>query len=152
IAAISVKSSKQPRQLDPRAVQRVLLDSGLTLIQRWHSDVPWRTPVWKATQVLSLYQVMDRPGPITRDREPLAAGYPWGVNEALKADELNSALKRLAELTGVKTSASTASGGTISQSNLADVLRSVTPQWAKAMDGVKFADANRVTAGEFAQV
>jgi hypothetical protein len=152
IAAVSVKSGKQPRQLDPRAVQRVLLDSGLTLIQRWHSDVPWRTPVWKATQILSLYQVMDRPGPITRDREPLAAGYPWGVNEPLKADELSQALKRLAELTGVKATPSTLPDGTISQSNLAGVLRSMSGDWARAADGVTFADASRVTAGEFAQV
>jgi hypothetical protein len=152
IAGLSVKSGKQPRQLDPRAVQRVLLDSGCTLIQRWHSDVPWRTPVWKATQLLSLYQVMDRPGPITRDREPLAAGYPWGVNELLKADELNSALKRLAELTGVKASVPTVPQETISRSNLAGVLRSVSAEWPRAMDDVKFADASRVTAGEFAQV
>jgi hypothetical protein len=152
IAALSVKSGKQPRQLDPRAAQSALLDSGLTLVQRWHSDVPWRTPMWKATQVLSLYQVMDRPGPITRDREPLAAGYPWGVNEPLKADELNSAIKRLAELMQVKSNAPAVPQGTISQSTLADALRSKDAEWLRAMEAVTFADPSHVTAGEFAQV
>jgi len=152
IAALSVKEGKQPRQLDPRKVQRVLLDSGCTLVQRWHNDVPWRSPVWKATQLLSLYQVMDRPGPLTRDREQLAAGHPWGVNEPLKADELQNALKRLAELTDIKTSASAVPQGTISQSGLAEVLGSMNGEWPRAMEGVKFADASRVTAGEFAQV
>jgi hypothetical protein len=152
IAALAVKQGKQPRELDPRAVQRTLLDSGCTLVQRWHSDVPWRSPVWKATQLLSLYQVMDRPGPLTRDREQLAAGYPWGVDQPLKPDELQRALTRLAELTGLKAGAPALAGGTISQSDLAEALRSMNADWSRAMEGVKAADASRVTAGEFAQV
>jgi hypothetical protein len=152
IAALAVKQGKQPRELEPRAVQSVLLDSGCTLIQRWHSDVPWRSPIWKATQLLSLYQVMDRPGPLTRDREPLASAYPWGVNEPLKGDELQKALTRLAELKGLKPSASTSVQETISQSHLAEALKSMNADWAHAMDDMKFADPNRVTAGEFAQV
>jgi hypothetical protein len=156
IAALAIRDGKQPRDLDPRVVQRTLLASGCTLVQRWHSDVPWRSPTWQATQLLSLYQVMDRPGRLTRDREQLAAGYPWGVNEQLKADELQSALKRLAGLTGIQTSAAAAAATpakeTISRSDLAEALRSTNADWALAMENVPFADSNRVTAGEFARV
>jgi hypothetical protein len=152
IAALAVQSGKQPRELDPRTVQRTLLDSGCTLVQRWHSDVPWRSPVWKATQLLALYQVIDRPGPLTRDREALAAGHPWGVNEPLKSDELHAAIKRLAELNGVTATGSAPAGGTVSSSDLANALKSAHADWPRAADGVAFADPGRVTAGEFAQV
>jgi hypothetical protein len=152
IAALSVKEGKQPRQLDPRKVQRVLLDSGCTLVQRWHSDVPWRSPVWKATQLLSLYQVMDRPGPLTKDREPLAAGYAWGVNEPLKAEELNAALNRLAQLTGAKSNAPAVSKGSISQSDLNELLTATSPDWTAALEGLRPINPARVTAGEFAIV
>src|SRR5204863_7031889 len=54
IAALSSKQGIQPRKLNPLVVQSALLDSGSTLIQRWYADVPWGTPVWKATQLLSL--------------------------------------------------------------------------------------------------
>jgi hypothetical protein len=95
---------------------------------------------------------MDRPGPITRDREPLAAGYPWGVNEPLKAEELTAALKRLAELTRAEAKAANVPQGTISQSTLAGALRSINADWPRAMESVKFADASHVSAGEFARV
>ncbi|MGB7159775.1 MAG: FAD-dependent oxidoreductase [Tepidisphaeraceae bacterium] len=152
IAALAVKQGKQPRELNALAVQRTLLDSGCTLVQRWHSDVPWRSPVWKATQLLSLYQVMDRTGPLTRDREQLAAAHPWGVNEPLKADELHAALKRLAELTGVKASVPSVPRGTASQSDLAGALRAINADWPRAMENLAFADPSHLTAGEFAQV
>jgi hypothetical protein len=103
--------------------------------------------------LLSLYQVMDRPGPITRDREPLAAGYPWGVNEPLKSDELQAALKRLAELKGMTAPAPAApSGGTITEADLAKALASMHADWRGAMENITFADSGRVTAGEFALV
>ena len=39
MAAMCVKHGVQPRQLNPLAVQSVLLDSGSTLIQRWYADL-----------------------------------------------------------------------------------------------------------------
>jgi hypothetical protein len=156
IAAIAVKSNLQPRAVDPRQVQRALLDAGCTLIQRWHSDVGWGTPVWKATQLLSLYQVMDRPGPITKDATPLGAQNPWGVNQALKPDELHNALARLAELSGASrptASASASSGDNVSWSALRDELARVNSDWARAIDELhKPIDPTRVTAGEFALI
>jgi hypothetical protein len=154
IAAIAVKSNVQPRAVDPKRVQRVLLDAGCTLIQRWYSDVAWATPVWEATQLLSLYQVMDRPGPITRDATPLGAGNPWGVSEPLKPLELAKAMSRLAELKGISTSVPSSSlggGELVSRAMLRDELRRVNADWASAIDAVpQPTDASRVTAGEFA--
>jgi len=154
IAALSVKQNKQPRALDPRQVQKVLLESGCTLIQRWHSDVPWNTPIWRATQLLSLYQVMDRPGPITKDNQPLAAGYPWGVNEQLKPEELNKALALLAELLGTSNSeAITISGEQVTWAQLTELLSKLNPKWASAIQAVPApADPSCVHAGEFAIV
>jgi len=155
IAALAVKQQKQPRQLDPRQVQAALLDSGCTLIQRWHADVPWGTPTWRATQLLSLYQVMDRPGPITRDREPLGAANPWGVDQPLSAEELRAALSRLAELRGVSASSPSSpppASDRITMSMVQDALRAIDANWSRAAADVKVADPNRVTAGDLALI
>lgn len=99
IAALAVKQGKQPRDLKPIDVQAVLLDSGSTLIQRWYADVPWGAPIWKATQLLSLYEVLDRPGAIEKDNNvALGATAKWGVDAKLSADEQNAAVRRLQEL------------------------------------------------------
>ncbi|MBA4020156.1 MAG: hypothetical protein C0483_23590 [Pirellula sp.] len=99
MAALSVKRNVQPRELSPLEVQSVLLDSGSTLIQRWYVDVPWGTPIWKATQLLSLYQVLDRPGAIDKDNNvPLGGVARWGVDEPLKPAEREAALAKLAAL------------------------------------------------------
>jgi hypothetical protein len=99
IAALAVKQGIPPRALDPIHVQQTLLESGCTLIQRWHADVPWGTAIWRATQLLALHQILDRPGPIDTDNAiPLGANAAWGVNETLKPEEMQSALRRLGEL------------------------------------------------------
>lgn len=49
IVALSVKQGIQPRALNPIQVQQSLLESGCTLIQRWHADVSWGTEIWQAT-------------------------------------------------------------------------------------------------------
>src|SRR6185436_9390618 len=84
IAALAVKQGVQPRALRPLQVQQALLESGCTLIQRWYADVPWGTAIWRATQALSLYEIMDRPGEIDRDNAvPLGSRAKWGVDEVL---------------------------------------------------------------------
>jgi hypothetical protein len=98
IAALAVKRNVQPRQLDVMQVQAAQLACGSTLIQRWYSDVPWGTPIWRATQMLSLYKVIDRPGPISPDHDPLATKSKWGVNEPLAEKERKTAIARLLEL------------------------------------------------------
>ncbi|MDZ4401709.1 FAD-dependent oxidoreductase [Prosthecobacter sp.] len=103
IAALAVKQGVQPRALHPIRVQAALLDAGCTLIQRWHADVPWGTEIWRATQLLALHQLMDRPGEIDRDNTvPLAAKAKWGVDDALSDEERNRVLERLQKLVGEK--------------------------------------------------
>src|SRR3546814_16275966 len=65
MASLAVSQGVQPRDLDPLRVQLELLDEGSTLIQRWYADVPWNSDLCQAVQVLCLYRIMDRPGPIT---------------------------------------------------------------------------------------
>jgi lysophospholipase L1-like esterase len=99
IAATAIRQGKQPRQVNPIAVQLALLDSGCTLIQRWYADVPWGTELWRATQLLSLYKIIDRPGAIDKDnRLPLAAKAMWGIEDLLSVRDQTAAYHRLQEL------------------------------------------------------
>jgi hypothetical protein len=92
------------------AVQQVLLDSGCTLIQRWYADVPWGTELWRATQLLSLYQILDRHGDIDRDSTvPLASRAKWGVEAELSLEERQRAMARLKALIGQSPEAPAAS-------------------------------------------
>jgi hypothetical protein len=154
IAALAVKQGVQPRALDPMQVQSALLEAGCTLIQRWYADVPWGTPLWRATQLLSLHRVMDRPGAIERDnRIPLAAHTRWGVNEPLKPDELRTALTRLAELKGTRfATLRLPAGANVSATDLETTLKSVDATWAGATRVEKLSDVQQITAGEFALV
>ena len=153
MAALATKAGVQPRLLDAKQVQSALLDAGSTLIQRWHSDVPWHTPLWKATQLLSLYQVLDRPGPITKDEQPLAAGNPWGVAKPLTPDELHTALARLRELSGRRGSLPKLSDGpSVSAQELTEALAAMDSAWPSAVQRGEIADAERITAGEFALI
>ena len=96
IAALAVKQGVQPRVLDPMQVQRALLDAGSTLIQRWYADVPWGTELWRATQLLSLHQIMDRPGEIDRDnRIALGSVANWGSDKTLAPEEREAVAKKL---------------------------------------------------------
>jgi hypothetical protein len=102
IAALAVKQGVQPRTLKQVQVQQALLESGCTLIQRWYADVPWGTELWRATQLLALYEVLDRPGGIARDNAvPLGAKARWGVTEELSVAERGAAVERLKAITGM---------------------------------------------------
>lgn len=50
IAALAVEHHVQPRAVDPRLVQQVLLDAGCTLAIR-PVDAPWGSAAWKAEQL-----------------------------------------------------------------------------------------------------
>lgn len=151
IAALAVRDNVQPRQLDARAVQSQLLDDGSQLVQRWYADVPVGTPVWKATQLCSLYQVMDRPGPLNGQMIPLGSKSRWGVDAPLSGDEMGKAVARLAELAG-KPTPKAATGKTVSADDLSSALASVDDAWRSQLEGVTFADRASVRAGEFAIV
>jgi hypothetical protein len=99
IASIAVEQNVQPRELDPLVVQLYLLDQGSTLIQRWYVDVPWGTELWKAVQIMCLYNLMDRPGEIDRNQikdgmEFMTKDY-WGTNENISNIEKQEVLKKL---------------------------------------------------------
>lgn len=96
IAALSVERKVPARQLNIIDVQTALLASGDTLVSQWYSDVAWGTPLWRATQLLALYGIMDRPGPM--DKTPLGEGWSWGTDLVLSSAEAGQALKKLQEL------------------------------------------------------
>lgn len=99
IAALAVEKDVQPRKLNPIAVQIQLLDAGATLIPRWYTDIDWHSELWKATQLLSLYKILDTPGPLEYwDGMEFAAKGPWGTDQLITVEEAAIALK---ELSGV---------------------------------------------------
>jgi hypothetical protein len=149
IAALSIQNGIQPRELDPVQVQAVLLEAGSTLVPRWHVDVPFRSEIWKATQLLSLYEIMDRPGFLTKDMRSLGVDHPWGVEKPLCPNELRTAIERLAQLTERDGVEPRLSGDTVSREDLRVSLSAIDPNWAEVLDRVDIADTDQVTAGEF---
>lgn len=150
IAALAVKEGIQPRQVNPLAVQEVQLASGSNLIQRWYDDVKWGTPVWRATQLLSLYQVMDPPGPFVKKHGvTMGAGQFWKVDEALNARDFAAAVARLAELTGKPAPSVAANAPTWADVDKA--LTSLDPAWRKKVEGLKIGESQPVKRGDFAQ-
>src|SRR3546814_10225561 len=98
MASLAVSQGVQPRDLDPLRVQLELLDEGSTLIQRWYADVPWNSELWKAVQVLCLYRIMDRPGPITsKNGMGFSATENWGTDRPIseRSEEHTSELQSL---------------------------------------------------------
>lgn len=153
IAALAVKHNVQPRELNPLEVQSVLLDSGSTLIQRWYADVAWGTPVWKATQLLSLHQVLDRPGPIDPDvNVPLGARSSWGVDEPISCNDVRSALMKLATLHGISISPTVLPEGDrpIDVEELGTALVTIAKTWEPALKNYSFENPEAVNGGEFA--
>lgn len=97
IAALAVKNKVQPRALNIIEVQSSLLDSGDTLMSRWYEDVPYGTPLWRATQLLALYGMMDRPGPLPKEGL-LGEGVLWGAEEPLGERDAAATLQQLAKV------------------------------------------------------
>ncbi|MBE2180641.1 MAG: FAD-dependent oxidoreductase [Chthoniobacterales bacterium] len=101
IAALAARENIPPRNVNPIAVQAVLLKAGSNLVQRWYDDVPWGTPLWRATQLLTLHGVMDAPGPFnSKQGIPMGAGNLWRPDDPLESDTFSAAAKRLTELSG----------------------------------------------------
>lgn len=101
IAALAARKGVQPRQLNPIDVQWALLDQGSTLVARYYADIPWGTPMWRTTQLLALYGILDRPGPLVdRNGGPLRRDHYWGVDDMLTGNDIILAMRRLSELCG----------------------------------------------------
>ena len=131
IAAIAVKSGVQPRAVNPIAVQTALLQSGDNLVQRWYSDVEWGTELWEATQLLTMYSVMDEPGPFVKTPETGMGGdNTWRPDATLEPAVFAKAIAQLAQLAKV-----TAPGITTQNVTWQDVtkaLQAIDPKWKPA--------------------
>lgn len=127
IAALAAREGVQPRKVNPVAVQTVLLESGSNLIQRWYEDVVWGTPLWRATQLLSLYGVMDAPGAInSKENQPMGGGNFWKAEDTLSPQDFVTAAARLAALAG-KTAPPAANDPTWNGVN--KVFTAIDPNW-----------------------
>jgi len=151
IAARAVAKGVQPRALNPIEVQAPLLNAGCTLVQRWYADVPWGSELWEATQLLSLYRILDRTGPITKDSQPLGDGYTWGATEHLSGADFFAALQRLGEIKGVKiTGSDLQHERTITGQQLGAGLAKAAPAWQAAVPLAITSNTHLVTRAEFA--
>lgn len=101
MAALAVQKKVQPRQLNIIDVQAALLASGDTLMSRWYEDVPFGSPLWQATQLLSLYGMMDRPGSMPKSG-PLAEGVLWGAKDKIAPEDVRKTLDQLAKIIPAK--------------------------------------------------
>lgn len=152
IAALAALRGVQPRDLQPIDVQRVLLDGGSTLVPRWYVDVPWGTQVWRDSQLLSLYGILDRPAPIHRRNGPLREKWTWGPDEAVAASDVRAAVARLVDPTAQLSAAILASesNGSVSRAELTRLLSAANANWQPAIDKASIANDQRVTRREFA--
>jgi hypothetical protein len=155
IAALAVRHGVRPRDLNPIAVQTAQLESGVNLIQRWYRDVAWGTPLWRATQLLSLHGVMDRPGPFTKKAgAAIGADSVWGADERLAFDDAQAALSRLARLAGQPAPAPLDAGNAKTSptwQTLAPALEKIIPGWRR-IAGRDTSTGQPLKRGEFAIV
>lgn len=149
IAATAALKGIAPRQVNPVAVQSALLSAGSNLIQRWYEDVPWGTPLWRATQLLSLYRVIDPPGPFVKDGDKsMGGGQFWRPGDPLGQDDAAAALGRLSELAG-RDRPEAADFST--WEGVGKAMTSLDPQWRSRAEGLAVPKTGPVTRGDFAQ-
>lgn len=150
IAALAAREGRAPREVNPLRVQTALLQSGSNLIQRWYEDVPWGTSLWQATQLLSLYGVIDVPAPFVKgDDKPMGAGNFWRPTEALDARVCSLALNRLAELAGKR---APSAAQRLTWAGVGAALSELDPEWRTGIDAATIAADRAVSRGDFALV
>jgi len=152
IAALAVRENVQPRKVNPVTVQKALLSSGANLIQRWYDDVAWGTDLWRASQLLSLYGVMDPPGPFKKgEGTSLGSGNLWNPDGQLAAAEVNVAAARLAELSG-KTAPAPLKVKAPTWADIEPLLSSLDPGLRDRLDAAKIDKNLPPTRADFALV
>ncbi len=148
IAALAARKDIPPRKVNPVAVQSALLSAGSNLIQRWYEDVPWGTPLWRATQLLSLYRVIDPPGPFVKDADKsMGGGQYWRPGDALSQEEAAAALARLTELAGASRPATVDAP---TWEGIDKAMTSLDPQWRSRAENLVIPKTGTVTRGDFA--
>lgn len=149
IAALAASKGIQPRDVNPVAVQSALLAAGSNLIQRWYEDVKWGTPLWQATQLLSLYKVMDPPGPFVKDGGlAMGGGQFWKPGEPLSQEDFAAAVARLAELGGKSVVAPLSSAPT--WEDVGKAFSVFDPQWKTRVKDLAISNSQLVNRGDFA--
>lgn len=152
IAAQATREGVRPRDVNPIKVQAALLEAGSNLIQRWHEDVTWASPLWRATQLLALHGVMDVPGPIVPDADKaMGGGNLWKPADPLDEKTFSSAMRRLAELAR-KTTPSAAAVRPLNWKSVGESLSEIHSNWQTALSPRTLAPDAPVTRGDFALV
>jgi len=144
IAALAALNKIQPRAVNPVDVQTALLAAGDNLVQRWYIDVPWGSALWQATQLLSLYSVMDVDGPFLKQENTPLGQASWNPEGALDPAVLESALQGLARLANKPAPAVSA----VNWSAIGNALATLDPNWQKGLKAETTKDP--VTRGAFA--
>jgi len=144
IAALAALNNVQPRNVNPIAVQTALLASGDNLVQRWYADVAWGTALWEATQLLTMYSVMDEPGPFVKDEgKSMSGDNKWRPNDPLEPANFAKAITQLAQLART-TAPGVSPAKEVTWPAVEQALKDIDPKWqTPAKTGV-------VTRGEFA--
>lgn len=146
IAAMAVREGVQPRRVNPIVVQTQLLAAGSNLVQRWYDDVAWGTDLWQATQLLSLYGILDAPGQFVRKHGgSMGAGQYWRPAAELSRADFEAAAKRLGELAG-KSIADVELSGPVTWAEVGVLLNALNPT-SDPMQAVK---DGLVARGDFA--
>jgi hypothetical protein len=153
MASLAIEKGIQPRALKPLQVQLLLLDQGATLAPRWYTDIEWGTDLWKATQVLSLYKIIDKPGGLgTTNGMEFIPKDTWGKNLELSCAEAQEALRKLAGFLGykVRTAAPAACSTGVSSARLKKMAAEINASFAKHLNTGSLKDPAAATRGEFA--
>jgi len=154
IAGLAATRGVQPRELRPVDVQHALLKAGSTLAPRWYVDVPWGTPAWRDSQLLSLYGILDRPAPIHKRNGPLREKWTWGPDEPVTMADVQSAIARLTDPAATSDGATQAveKSGAVTRAAVARLLTAANPKWSAGMERAAIPNDRSVTRGEFAAV
>jgi len=152
IAGQATREGVRPRDVNPIKVQAALLEDGSNLIQRWYEDVAWASPLWRATQLLSLHSVMDVPGPIVPDADKaMGSGNLWRPDAPLDEKTFTSAMKRLAELAH-KSPPAKATAQPLTWKSIGESLSGICSNWQTALPPRALSSEAPVTRGDFALV
>jgi YD repeat-containing protein len=156
IAAVAIAKKVQPRKLSPITVQLVLLEAGSSLIPRWYRDIEWGTELWKATQMCSLYKVMDKKGELEYwDGMEFEAKGNWNRQAPLTATAADTALRTLATVLGYnakaigKVSNSTAA---VSFTDVQSMARKINATFGSLLNTSRYKGEKALTDEQFALI
>jgi hypothetical protein len=155
IAALASAKDISPRQLNPIDAQVALLEAGSTLVPRWYVDVPWGTPAWRVSQLLSLYDILDRPGSLHHRHGPLREKWTWGPNEPVNPADARAAVTKLVqhfEIASPTLAAFATGERAMSREQAVKLFGDANAAWRPVAESASIADAQSVTRLEFGAI